>query len=160
MNAESPRRGFCHVCQSSVPPYSLRSTIGIRSLEGCTIRWTYLARRAVFVCCSWRTPRPPCSIGRHTVSQATRGTARVSSGRDPHQKNLMSCSSLFRTPHGSRKIDIKHVGMVASTALSNTRCPPRDINRARHPPSSDSTFSSTGCQSEIRSRLSTSGTPR
>ena len=52
------------------------------------------------------------------------------------------------------------MGIAARTDFSRTKRPPRERRHARQPPKRISTFSNTGCQSWIRRRRSTSGTPR
>ena len=113
------------------------------------------------MCCSWRMPKPPWETGRQTVSHATSAAPRSVSILGPCQKkSRMTVSSRRRTPAGIMKMDMKKVGMADSTALSRTRRPPRDKMRALQPPSLDSTFSITGCQSRLRSRRSARGKPR
>ena len=52
------------------------------------------------------------------------------------------------------------MGIAAKTNFRRTKRPPRERRQARQPPKRVSTFSNTGCQSWIRRRRSTSGTPR
>ena len=161
-NAESPLLGVCQSCQSNVSPYSSLNTDVTSSPVGWSIQLTHLDNRAVLVCISCRTPKPPWSTGRHKVSHGTEAIPRDSSFWGPRQKkSLMLCSKRLRTPTGILKIDIKYIGMAARTALRSTRRPPpHKSRRARQPTRRDSTFSSTGCQSCVRSRRSSNGKPR
>ena len=62
-NAESPLLWVCQSCQSSVCPYSSLDTDVTSSPVGWSIRLTHLDNRAVLVCISCRTPKPPRSTG-------------------------------------------------------------------------------------------------
>ena len=108
MNAESPLLGVYQICQSSVVPYSSLNTVVTKSPMGWSSQQTHLDRRIVLVCSNCRTPKPPWSTGRHTISHATRATPWDSSGREPSQKKpLISCSSRLRTPTGILKMVMK-----------------------------------------------------
>ena len=96
-----------------------------RSPAGWSIRLTHLDNRAVLVCISYRTPKPPWSTGRHKVSHGTKAIPRDSSFRGPRQKkSLMLRSKRLSTPTGILKMDIKYIGIAARTALRSTRRPP------------------------------------
>ncbi|KAK9166720.1 hypothetical protein Scep_001911 [Stephania cephalantha] len=134
-------------------------TFAQRASGSCWKHQSHLQARAVLRIKRFPIPRPPSRLGSFTWFQATSGHEAWPSHRF-HRKSRIIFSALLAIPTGSRKSDMKYVGMESRTEAINVTLPPLDKKPRFHPSNLRAIFRRTDSQKSASSGEPPNGIPR